>query len=186
MKDGAIELCDKGGNEFIMNRQRVKSYQSNTENFDKDEDIILDDQGGVTTWMVFGGNTHDLDSFGEETDKTTTLHQILEEVVHTECGDGVASFKRQCQDVLSDNVRDMVTTSKHGRPKESLEDFVSQDLEDHFTCERNSIDLNGATRNTTHLRLLCFSLRNQAINWLDRQPTRSISTWDDLTTRFLE
>ncbi|GJV69335.1 RNA-directed DNA polymerase, eukaryota, reverse transcriptase zinc-binding domain protein [Tanacetum coccineum] len=43
---------------------------------------------------VFGGNTRDLDSFGEEMDMTTTLHQILEEVVHTERGDGVASFKR--------------------------------------------------------------------------------------------
>ncbi|GJV69556.1 zinc finger, CCHC-type containing protein [Tanacetum coccineum] len=47
------------------------------------------------------------------------------------------------------------------------------------------IDLNGATRNTTHLRLFCFSLRDQAINWLDRLPAGSISTWDDLITRFL-
>ncbi|GJY64702.1 hypothetical protein Tco_0466162 [Tanacetum coccineum] len=48
-----------------------------------------------STWMTFEGNTRDLGSFEEETDKTTTLHQILEEVVHTECGDGVESFKRQ-------------------------------------------------------------------------------------------
>ncbi|GJV11733.1 hypothetical protein Tco_1353274, partial [Tanacetum coccineum] len=41
------------------------------------------------TWMAFGGNTRDLGSIGEETNKTTNLHQILEEVVHTECGDGV-------------------------------------------------------------------------------------------------
>nr|GEW65746.1 reverse transcriptase domain-containing protein [Tanacetum cinerariifolium] len=47
------------------------------------------------------------------------------------------------------------------------------------------IDLNGATRYTTRLRLFCFSLRDQAINWLDRLPAGSISTWDDLTTRFL-
>ncbi|GKA40264.1 hypothetical protein Tco_0732857 [Tanacetum coccineum] len=46
----------------------------------------------------------------------------------------------------------------------------------------DSIDLNGATRNTTRLHLFCFSLRDQAINWLDRLPARSISTWDDLTT----
>ncbi|GKD21620.1 hypothetical protein Tco_1223323, partial [Tanacetum coccineum] len=52
-----------------------------------------------STWIVFGGNTRDLGSFGEETNKTTTLHQILEEVVHTECGDGVACFKRRPQDV---------------------------------------------------------------------------------------
>ncbi|GKE32870.1 zinc finger, CCHC-type containing protein [Tanacetum coccineum] len=49
----------------------------------------------------------------------------------------------------------------------------------------DSIDLNGATRNTTGLRLFFFSLRDQAINWLNRLPAGSISTWDDLTTRFL-
>ncbi|GJX20078.1 zinc finger, CCHC-type containing protein [Tanacetum coccineum] len=49
----------------------------------------------------------------------------------------------------------------------------------------DSIDHNGSTRNTTRLRLLCFSLHGQAINWLDRLPAGSISTWDDLTTRFL-
>ncbi|GJV58145.1 hypothetical protein Tco_0648805 [Tanacetum coccineum] len=47
----------------------------------------------------------------------------------------------------------------------------------------DSIDLNGATRNTTYLRLFCFTLRDQAIDWLDRLPVGSISTWDDLTTR---
>ncbi|GJZ00804.1 hypothetical protein Tco_0518233 [Tanacetum coccineum] len=41
-------------------------------------------EASVSTWMAFGGNTGDLGSFGEETDKTTTLHQIHEEVVHIE------------------------------------------------------------------------------------------------------
>ncbi|GJU23393.1 zinc finger, CCHC-type containing protein [Tanacetum coccineum] len=49
----------------------------------------------------------------------------------------------------------------------------------------DSIDLNSATRNTTCLRLFCFTLRDEAINWLDRLPAGSISTWDDLTTHFL-
>ncbi|GKB57613.1 hypothetical protein Tco_0913799 [Tanacetum coccineum] len=40
----------------------------------------------------------------------------------------------------------------------------------------DSIDLNGDTRNTTCLRLFGFSLRDQAINWLDRLPVGSIST----------
>ncbi|GJZ89904.1 hypothetical protein Tco_0661831 [Tanacetum coccineum] len=47
----------------------------------------------------------------------------------------------------------------------------------------DSIDLNGATRNTTCLRPFCFTLHDQAINWLDRLPAGSISTWDDLITR---
>ncbi|GJY18368.1 zinc finger, CCHC-type containing protein [Tanacetum coccineum] len=37
----------------------------------------------------------------------------------------------------------------------------------------------------THLRLFQFSLRDQASNWLERLPAGSISTWEDLTTRFL-
>ncbi|GJY40268.1 zinc finger, CCHC-type containing protein [Tanacetum coccineum] len=59
-----------------------------------------------------------------------------------------------------------------------------QHLKD-FLIIVDSIDLNGATRNTTRLRLFCFTLRDQAINWLDHLPAGSISTWDDLTTRFL-
>ncbi|GKD91009.1 U11/U12 small nuclear ribonucleoprotein 48 kDa protein [Tanacetum coccineum] len=31
-----------------------------------------------STWMTFGGNRHDLGSFGEETDKIMDLHQIHE------------------------------------------------------------------------------------------------------------
>ncbi|GJZ49402.1 hypothetical protein Tco_0603592 [Tanacetum coccineum] len=63
-----------------------------------------------STWMKFGGNTRDLSSFEEETNKTTTLHHILEEVVHTECGDDVASFKRWRQD---DQFEDDVESSQN-------------------------------------------------------------------------
>ncbi|GJY96597.1 zinc finger, CCHC-type containing protein [Tanacetum coccineum] len=40
-------------------------------------------------------------------------------------------------------------------------------------------------REKTRLRLFQFSLRDQASNWLERLPAGSISTWEDLTTRFL-
>ncbi|GJU98561.1 zinc finger, CCHC-type containing protein [Tanacetum coccineum] len=46
-----------------------------------------------STWMAFGGNTRDLGSFGEETDKITDLHQFHEEVLFTEGGDGVKGVK---------------------------------------------------------------------------------------------
>ncbi|GJT50476.1 MAK10-like protein [Tanacetum coccineum] len=49
----------------------------------------------------------------------------------------------------------------------------------------DSIDLNVKTRERTRLRLFQFSLRDQASNWLERLPAGSISTWEDLTTRFL-
>ncbi|GJV74403.1 hypothetical protein Tco_1505987 [Tanacetum coccineum] len=52
--------------------------------------IFLDGYGVLvvrtvfSTWMAFGGNTHDLVSLGEETDEITDLHQILEEILLTE------------------------------------------------------------------------------------------------------
>ncbi|GKC82188.1 hypothetical protein Tco_1137905 [Tanacetum coccineum] len=73
------------------------------------------------TWMAFRGNTRDLGSFGEETDKITDLHQIHEEVLFTERGDGVAGIKRCRRNLSSDGVRDLVTVLGHGRLKEDLE-----------------------------------------------------------------
>ncbi|GKD28326.1 zinc finger, CCHC-type containing protein [Tanacetum coccineum] len=49
----------------------------------------------------------------------------------------------------------------------------------------DSLDLDVANKERTRLRLFQFSLRDQASNWLERLPTGSISTWEDLTTRFL-
>ncbi|GJZ37195.1 hypothetical protein Tco_0583386 [Tanacetum coccineum] len=45
-----------------------------------------------STWMAFGGNTHNLGSFGEETGEITDLHQILEKVLLTARGDGVTGI----------------------------------------------------------------------------------------------
>ncbi|GJS12183.1 zinc finger, CCHC-type containing protein [Tanacetum coccineum] len=61
-------------------------------------------------------------------------------------------------------------------PNEHLKDFLKP---------VDSLDLNGANRERTHLRLFQFSLCDQASNWLERLLARSISTWEDLTTRFL-
>ncbi|GJU26776.1 hypothetical protein Tco_1165397 [Tanacetum coccineum] len=48
MKNGAIELYDKDGNGFIVNKQRVKPYQKSVLDTNKDDDITLDDEGEVT------------------------------------------------------------------------------------------------------------------------------------------
>nr|GEY89438.1 reverse transcriptase domain-containing protein [Tanacetum cinerariifolium] len=61
-----------------------------------------------STWMAFGGNTLDLGSFGEEIDKITDLHQIHEEVLLTEHGDGVTGIKRRHHDPSSDSAADRV------------------------------------------------------------------------------
>ncbi|GJU71986.1 zinc finger, CCHC-type containing protein [Tanacetum coccineum] len=61
-------------------------------------------------------------------------------------------------------------------PNQHLKDFLK--LVD-------SLDLDGENKERTRLRLFQFSLRDQASNWLERLPAGSITTWEDLTTRFL-
>ncbi|GJY91043.1 MAK10-like protein [Tanacetum coccineum] len=70
--------------------------------------------------------------------------------------------------------------SFHGLRSEDL----NQDLKD-FLKLVDSLDLDVANRERTRLRLFQFFIRNQASNWLERLPAGSISTWEDLTTRFL-
>ncbi|GJX12621.1 zinc finger, CCHC-type containing protein [Tanacetum coccineum] len=49
----------------------------------------------------------------------------------------------------------------------------------------DSLDPDGENRERMRLRLFQFSLRDQASNWLECLPAASITTWEDLTTRFL-
>ncbi|GKE06747.1 hypothetical protein Tco_1398765 [Tanacetum coccineum] len=48
MKNGAVKLYEEDGNEFIVNKQRVKPYKKDALIFDKDDDITLADEGEVT------------------------------------------------------------------------------------------------------------------------------------------
>ncbi|GKA20141.1 zinc finger, CCHC-type containing protein [Tanacetum coccineum] len=61
-------------------------------------------------------------------------------------------------------------------PNQYLKDFLK--LVD-------SLGLDVANRKRTRLRLFYFSLRDQGSNWLECLPAGSISTWEDLTARFL-
>ncbi|GJU82556.1 reverse transcriptase domain-containing protein [Tanacetum coccineum] len=47
MKNGAIELYDEEGNEFIVNKQLVKPYQKDVLDTNRDDDITLEDEGEV-------------------------------------------------------------------------------------------------------------------------------------------
>ncbi|GJT55411.1 zinc finger, CCHC-type containing protein [Tanacetum coccineum] len=63
----------------------------------------------------------------------------------------------------------------------------SEDLNQHlkdFLKLVDSLNLDGDNKERACLRLFQFSLRDQASNWLERLPSRSITTWEDLTTRF--
>ncbi|GJT80102.1 zinc finger, CCHC-type containing protein [Tanacetum coccineum] len=61
-------------------------------------------------------------------------------------------------------------------PNQHLKDFLK--LVD-------SLDLVVANKERTRLLLFQFSFHDQASNWIEGHPVGSISTWEDLTTRFL-
>ncbi|GJX92290.1 zinc finger, CCHC-type containing protein [Tanacetum coccineum] len=61
-------------------------------------------------------------------------------------------------------------------PNQQLKDFLKL---------MDSLDLDGENRERTRLHLFQFSLYGQASNRLERLPTGSITTWEDLTTYFL-
>ncbi|GJW80590.1 zinc finger, CCHC-type containing protein [Tanacetum coccineum] len=70
----------------------------------------------------------------------------------------------------------------------SFHELRSEDPNQHlkdFLKLVDSLDLDGENRERTRLRLFQFSLRDQASNWLEHLPAGSITTWEDLTTRFL-
>ncbi|GJV27643.1 reverse transcriptase domain-containing protein [Tanacetum coccineum] len=48
MQNGAMELYDKEGSEFIVNKQQVKLYQKNVLDTNRDDDVTLDDEREVT------------------------------------------------------------------------------------------------------------------------------------------
>ncbi|GJY35555.1 hypothetical protein Tco_0420933 [Tanacetum coccineum] len=73
-------------------------------------------------WKAFGGNTRDLGSFGEETDKITKQHQDSSRFKVSERGDGVAIYTRRSHTSSSNDV----TTSLDGVSSHRL----NSDLED--------------------------------------------------------
>ncbi|GJS33950.1 hypothetical protein Tco_0532332 [Tanacetum coccineum] len=67
-------------------------------------------------WMAFGGNTRDLGSIGEETDKTMTLHRsLLKNFV--QCLETASQFLATPSYLTSDGVRTLMTASERSRLK---------------------------------------------------------------------
>ncbi|GJY53944.1 zf-CCHC domain-containing protein [Tanacetum coccineum] len=94
-------------NEHPLENKELKAIIGAKANLLEDKQIpsvgVFDEV--FSTWMAFGGNTRDLGSFEEETYEITDLHQILEEVLLTKRGDGIAGIKRHRRDPSSDGVR---------------------------------------------------------------------------------
>ncbi|GKD65827.1 hypothetical protein Tco_1307935 [Tanacetum coccineum] len=67
--DGGLILYQAYGNLYAMIDRKAHLLE------DKQIPSVGVFEEVFSIWKAFGGNTRDLDSFGEETDKTTDLHQ---------------------------------------------------------------------------------------------------------------
>ncbi|XP_061339570.1 uncharacterized protein LOC133286199, partial [Gastrolobium bilobum] len=71
------------------------------------------------------------------------------------------------------------------------EQFVGTSAEDpyfhieNFLLLSDTVKINGVTRDAILLRLFTHSLKDDARRWLQSLPQGSITTWDDLQTKFL-
>ncbi|GJX13579.1 hypothetical protein Tco_0205337 [Tanacetum coccineum] len=77
---------------------------------DKFEAFFVENLKVFSVWKAFGGNTRDLGSFGEETDKITNQHQDSSRFKVSKPGDGVTIYTRRRHTSSSDGV----TTSLDG------------------------------------------------------------------------
>ncbi|GJU32018.1 hypothetical protein Tco_1175607 [Tanacetum coccineum] len=93
MKNGAIKLCDENGNEFVVNKQRVKLYQKDTLDFDDSDVVNLEDEGGVTYGRV-----------------TPTFRWLLEEI-HVTC----AHLEKKWTDYDSNKLLEKIHSDGRGR-----------------------------------------------------------------------
>ncbi|GJX17567.1 putative reverse transcriptase domain-containing protein [Tanacetum coccineum] len=157
-------------------------------------------------WKEFQGNTRNLGSFGEETYKTIDLHQHLSristqklETVSQMTRDAVTTHtKTASQDLKTANTielpignnvvplrSDTIRLVQNGCSFHGLRSEDSNQLLKDFLKLVDSLDLDDENWERKCLRLFQFSLCDQASNWLERLPAGSVTTWEDLTTRFL-
>ncbi|GJW48443.1 putative reverse transcriptase domain-containing protein [Tanacetum coccineum] len=152
---GRVYIVKEPKSDAILNRLRRAAYAPGTR------------LRVFSTWMAFGGNTRDLGSFGEETNKTTALHQISWKNTHTVRGDSVAIA---CDGVIS-----------YKRRRQEIQDDVETFLEVPLPLER------GFPRTVT-VRLIFKAKELVAAligSFCLAKGSRFISTKEDLITRFL-
>ncbi|GJX54909.1 mannose-6-phosphate isomerase 1-like protein [Tanacetum coccineum] len=95
---GGLIIYQAYGNLYAMTGRKAHLF--------KDKQIpsvgVFDEVFSI--WKAFGGNTHNLGSFGEETDKTTNQHQDSSRFKVSAAGDGVTIHTRRCHTSSSDGV----------------------------------------------------------------------------------
>ncbi|GJY89682.1 hypothetical protein Tco_0504878 [Tanacetum coccineum] len=116
---------------------------------------------------VIWRNTRDLGSFREETDEITDLHQIHEEILFSERGDGVACIKRHHRDPSSNGVRDLVTSLGCGILNEDLESSTQRRRQDYNATPRRTLALVAASKELyTTFSTLAGKLRWRGRSWV--------------------
>ncbi|GJW31945.1 hypothetical protein Tco_0051977 [Tanacetum coccineum] len=105
MKNGAIELYEEDGNEFIVNKQRVKPYQKDVLDTNRDDDITLEDEGEVT-------------KFFKENEK----------IIFSKAGDGIGIYPDGVYSMLRDYVVELQSTNPNATVKIAVKRSIDPSL----------------------------------------------------------
>nr|GEV78180.1 reverse transcriptase domain-containing protein [Tanacetum cinerariifolium] len=176
---------------------------------------------GDSTWIMFGGNTHDFDSFEEETDKTTISaaerllllmefqlrsKQRIEKFNLVDLSSPVVTmadqrtmaqlFQAPIKGYEDAIIVPAITADnfelKHGfLTLVQNKKFFGHDKEDphahirYFNKITSTLKFPSVPNTSIKLMLFPFSLEGAARIWLEKEPPRSIFTWDDLVSKFI-
>ncbi|GKG30740.1 zinc finger, CCHC-type containing protein, partial [Tanacetum coccineum] len=107
-------------------------------------------------------------------DYSKPSHEVYKNTIELPIGNNVVPLRSNTHRLVQNGCSFHELWSED--PNQRLRDFLK--LVD-------SLDLDSKIRERPRLHLFQFSLRDQASNRLERLPAESITTWEDLTTRFL-
>ncbi|GJZ31977.1 MAK10-like protein [Tanacetum coccineum] len=156
-------------------RTRLRTYA----NISQDNVLAAGDGVTDTTWR----------RHNEDQDGVTRFHDGVLENQLLSVSLLICLGKHDCIEKISSVVPLRSDTIRLVQNGCSFHGLRSEDPNQHlkdFLKLVDSLNLDGENKERKRLRLFQFSLRDEASNWLERLLAGSITTWEDLTTRFLD
>ncbi|GJX58456.1 zinc finger, CCHC-type containing protein [Tanacetum coccineum] len=149
---------DEGMGDVIVGEPFLKEIRIEARRFD-----------GMIT--IYNGDQNPIRTLG---DYSKPSHDGYRNTIELPVGNNVVPLRSNTIQLVQNGCSFYELRSKD--PNQHLKDFLK--LVD-------SLDIDSDNRERTRLCLFQFSLRDQASNWLERLSAGSITTWEDLATRFL-
>ncbi|GJU76000.1 hypothetical protein Tco_1273070 [Tanacetum coccineum] len=140
----AIELYDEEGSEFIVNKQRVKPYQKNLLDTNREDDVTLDDDKEVT-YFSFGRHLEDLHVTSAHLEKKQTRLLTNTKTLEDLCSQSLEMVSQVILDAITTHKltasQHFMTSSAHTNSHADLEDSTYDGVTTKMRCRRINVYL---------------------------------------------